>query len=167
MPALDWIFLAVLAASLLLGAWRGLVFEVLSLLSWLAAFVAAQWLAPAVAALLPMNGASEMIRYAAGFVLVFIAVVMAVSLVAWLMKKLMESVGLRPVDRVLGAVFGLARGVVIVLAATVVMEMTPLKSAAWWKESQGAALSVAALKVLQPMLPGEFGRYLPQDRPRA
>lgn len=167
MPALDWIFLAVLTASLLLGAWRGLVYEVLSLLSWLVAFVAAQWLAPWVAVRLPMSGATEMMRYAAGFVLVFIAVVMAVGLVAWLMKKLMESVGLRPVDRVLGAVFGLARGVVLVLAATVVMEMTPLKSAAWWKESQGAALSVAALKALQPLLPGEFGKYLPQAKDHA
>lgn len=162
MPALDWILLAVLMASLLLGAWRGLVFEVLSLLSWLVAFVAAQWLAPWAAERLPMSGATEMIRYAAGFVLVFIVVVMAVGVVAWLMKKFIESVGLRPIDRVLGALFGLTRGVVIVLAATVVMEMTPFRTAAWWKESTGAEMSVATLRALQPLLPGEFGRYLPQ-----
>ena len=44
MAPLDWAVLIVLAASLLLGAWRGLVYEVLSVLSWIAAFVAAQWL---------------------------------------------------------------------------------------------------------------------------
>lgn len=163
MPALDWIFLALLLSSLLLGAWRGLVFEVLSLVSWVVAFVAAQWLAPTAASHLPMSGATEMVRYAAGFVLVFIAVVLAVSLLAWLLKKLLDSVGLRPVDRVLGACFGLARGLVIVLAATVVMEMTPLKNAAWWKESKGAEVSVAVLRQLRPVLPGEFGKYLPQD----
>ncbi|MFZ9322561.1 MAG: CvpA family protein [Hylemonella sp.] len=167
MPALDWIFLAVLLASLLLGAWRGLVYEVLSLLSWVAAFVLAQWLAPSVASRLPMSGASEMIRYAAGFVLVFIAVVMVVSLLAWLMKKLMSSVGLRPADRALGAMFGMVRGLVIVLAVTVVMEMTPLKSEAWWRESEGANVSVVVLQTLRPVLPGEFGKYLPQGRVRA
>jgi len=167
MPALDWIFLAVLLASLLLGAWRGLVYELISLLSWVAAFVAAQWFAPQVAALLPMSGASEMIRYAAAFVLVFIAVVMAVSLLAWLMKKLMSSVGLRLADRALGAMFGVVRGLVIVLAMTVVMEMTPLKSEAWWRESQGANVSVVVLQILRPVLPGEFGKYLPQARARA
>lgn len=166
MPALDWVFLAVLLASLLLGAWRGLVDEVLSLLSWVAAFVVAQWLAPTVASRLPMSGATEMMRYAAGFVLVFIAVVLAVGLLVWLLKKLLESIGLRPVDRVLGAAFGLARGLVIVLAVTVVMEMTPLKNAAWWKESKGAEVSVAVLKQLRPVLPGEFGKYLPRDAAR-
>ncbi len=64
MPALDWIFVALLLASLLLGAWRGLVYEVLSVLAWIVAFVLAQWLAPGVAQRLPMSGATEMIRYA-------------------------------------------------------------------------------------------------------
>ena len=45
MAALDWIFMALLLASMLIGAWRGLVFEVLSVLGWLAAFVVAQWFA--------------------------------------------------------------------------------------------------------------------------
>ena len=54
MPTLDWIFLGVLLTSLLLGAWRGLVYEVLSVVSWLAAFVLAQWFAPDVAQRLPM-----------------------------------------------------------------------------------------------------------------
>ena len=161
MPALDWIFLAVLLASLTLGAWRGLVYEVVSVLAWIVAFVLAQWFAPDVAQRLPMAGATEMIRYAAGFVLVFIATVFAAGLLAWLMKKLVESVGLRPMDRVLGAVFGLARGVILLLAATVVMHMTPFKSSAWWQESTGATVSTAALRGLKPMLPEEFGKYLP------
>lgn len=161
MPALDWIFVAVLLASFVLGAWRGLVYEVLSALSWIVAFVLAQWLGPGVAQKLPMAGATEMIRYAAGFVLVFVAAVFVVGLVAWLVKKLVESVGLRPADRALGAVFGLVRGVVLLLAATVVMEMTPLRTSPWWRTSTGASVSVVMLKGLKPVLPGEFGKYLP------
>lgn len=161
MPVVDWIFGAVLLASLVLGAWRGLVYEVLSVLSWGAAFVLAQWLAPDVGARLPMSGATEIIRYAAGFVLVFIATLFTVGLVAWGVKKLVESVGLRPVDRVLGAMFGLVRGVILLLAATVVMEMTPFKSGVWWQESTGVDVSRTVLRGLKPMLPGEFGKYLP------
>ena len=77
MAALDWVFLAVLAASFVVGAWRGLVYEVLSVLSWVAAFVVAQWLAPDAAALLPVQRAPEAGRYAVGFVAVFIVVVFA------------------------------------------------------------------------------------------
>jgi len=161
MPVLDWIFLLVLLASLALGAWRGLVFEVLSVLSWIAAFVLAQWLAPDAAQWLPVSGMAPAIRYAAGFVAVFIAVVFAGGLLAWLIKKLVEAAGLRPADRALGAAFGLVRGVVLLLAAAVVMEMTPLKSSEWWRESGGAGVSASALRGLKPVLPEEFGVYLP------
>jgi len=159
--AVDWIMLAVLAVSLALGAWRGLVYEVLSVLGWVASFVLAQWWAPEVAMKLPMSGAAEPIRYAAGFVLVFVGAVFAAGLLAWVAKKLIEAIGLRPVDRTLGAAFGLVRGLVLLLAAAVVVDMTPLKSDAWWQESKGAGVLTAALKGLKPVLPEEFGRYLP------
>lgn len=161
MPVLDWIFGGVLLGSLLLGAWRGLVYEVLSAVSWMAAFVLAQWFAPEVAQKLPMTGAGEAVRYAAGFVLVFVASVFVGGLVATLVKKLFAAVGLQPADRALGAAFGLVRGVVLLLASTVVMGMSPLKTSEWWTESVGAGLSMAALKGLKPALPEEFGRYLP------
>ena len=105
MATLDWVFLAVLLASLLLGAWRGLVYEVLSLLSWIGAFVAAQWLAPLVAGWLPMGGAGEPVRYAAAFVVVFIAAVFA-GPVGGAERKLVHAAGLRPVDRTLAAPSG-------------------------------------------------------------
>ena len=161
MATLDWVVLAVLLASLLLGAWRGLVYEVLSVLSWIAAFVLAQWLAADVAALLPMDGAGEAVRYAAAFVVVFIAAVFAGALLAWLTKKLIESVGLRPADRALGALFGLVRGVVLVLVLAVVVHITPLKEGAWWKESLTASVATAALRGLQPVVPDRFGKHLP------
>lgn len=161
MAALDWVFLGVLAVSLLLGALRGLVHEVLSVLSWFAAFVLAQWLAPQVAPSLPMGGAAEPLQYAAAFAIVFVLAVFAGGLLAWLGRKLVEAVGLRPVDRTLGAAFGLVRGGLLLLALAVVVNMTPLRSAAWWTESMGAGASTAALRGLKPVLPGEFGQYLP------
>ncbi|MES2878975.1 MAG: CvpA family protein [Pseudomonadota bacterium] len=161
MPVLDLIFLGVLLASLLLGAWRGLVYEVLSVLSWIAAFFLAQWFAPDVAQKLPASVSGEALRYAVGFLLVFVLSVFAGGLVTKLIQKLFAAVGLQPADRALGAAFGLIRGVVLLLAATVVVGMTPMQSSAWWQESVGAGITVAALKGLKPVLPEEFGRYLP------
>ncbi|WP_092007105.1 CvpA family protein [Polaromonas sp. OV174] len=160
MTVLDWVLLGVLFFSMLLGAWRGLVYEVLSVLGWALSFYLAQWFAPQVATWLPLQSASEPVRYAAAFVLVFIAAVFAAGLLAFLVKKLIEAIGLRPVDRLLGAAFGVLRGVILVLVATVVMDMTALKSSDWWQESRGAALATATLSGLKPMLPEQFAKYL-------
>lgn len=160
MAVLDWILLTVLLVSLVVGAWRGLVYEVLSVLGWAASFYVAQWAAPQVATLLPLQSASEPVRYAAAFVLIFIAAVFAAGLLAFLLKKLVEAMGLRPVDRTLGAAFGLVRGLILLLAATVVISMTALRSSNWWLESQGAVALTATLKGLKPVLPEQFAKVL-------
>lgn len=156
----DWALVAVLALSLVVGLWRGLVFEVLSLLGWIAAFFVAQWFAPDVAAWLPLSTASPPVRFAAAFVLTFVGAVFVAGLIAALVKKLVAAVGLRPVDRVLGGLFGLVRGIVLLLVATMAIEMTPLHTSAWWQESRGAPWLSAALQGLKPALPAQFARYL-------
>jgi membrane protein required for colicin V production len=159
--AVDWILLAVLGLSLLLGVWRGIVQEVLSLAGWVVAFYVSQLYAPLAAAWLPMEGSSQMLRYAAGFVVVFIAVLVATVLVSWVVKKLVSAVGLGPLDRLLGSVFGLLRGVVILLAATVIVGMTPMRETEAWRQAQGAQWLQQMLHVLKPVLPADFGKYLP------
>ena len=160
MAAVDWIFLGVLVFSMLLGAWRGLVYEVLSVLGWAVSFYIAQVFAPQVASLLPMQEVGEAVRYAAGFVLVFIASVFTAGLLAFMLKKLIQAIGLRPIDRTLGAAFGLLRGVILLLATAVVISMTALKQSAWWQESKGAMVLAATLKGLKPVLPEQFAKYL-------
>ena len=145
---------------MLLGAWRGLVYEVLSVLGWAVSFYAAQYFAPIVAGWLPLQSSSETVRYAVAFVLVFVAGVFTAGLLAFLLKKLIEAIGLRPVDRTMGAAFGLVRGVILLLAAAVVMDMTALKSSTWWQESKGAPVLSATLKGLKPVLPEQFAKYL-------
>ena len=161
MAALDWIFVVVLAASLLIGAWRGLVFELLSLAGWVAAFFAAQWFADDAGALLPMGEADATWRHVAGFAVVFVGAVFACGLVAWVAKKLIDAVGLRPADRALGALFGVLRGVVLLMAVTLVAGWTPVADAPWWKESQGAPLLQAMIQGLKPVLPEQLARHLP------
>ena len=159
-PVADWVLLTVLLLSMLVGVWRGLVFEVLSVLGWVAAFFAAQWLAPSVADMLPMATASLSMRFAAAFVLTFVAAVFAAGLLASLMRKLVSAAGLRPADRALGALFGLVRGVILLLAVTVAIDMTPLKASGWWQASLGAPVLTGVLNGLKPLLPLQFASYL-------
>ena len=160
MTGLDWVLLVVMGFSMLLGLWRGLVYEVLSVLGWAVSFYAAQWFAPDVASMLPLQSLSDPLRYAAAFVLIFVAALFASGLLAFLIKKLVDAVGLRPIDRVLGAAFGVLRGVILLLAVTVVINMTALKTSDWWTQSSSAPLLSSALRGLKPLLPEQFARYL-------
>ena len=161
MTAVDWIFVVGLLASIALGVWRGFVYEVLSVLNWLLALVLAQWLGDDLGRHLPIGGDSETLRHIAGFVLIFVVSVFLGGLVVWGLPKLLERAGLRPVDRVLGGVFGVLRAVIVALALTVGMLMTPLKNQGWWRDSLVADTSVWTLKKLKPVLPANVGKYLP------
>jgi membrane protein required for colicin V production len=130
-------------------------------MGWIAAFLLAQWFAPTVSEKLPMQGSGETLRFAAAFVLVFIASVFAAGLISSLMKKLISAVGLRPVDRILGAIFGAFRGLILLLALSVVVHMTALHESDWWLESKGGPMLMTLLKGLRPMLPEKFGAFLP------
>ena len=160
MALTDWALLAVLFFSALLGLWRGLVYEVLSVAGWVAAFVLAQAFAVDAAGWLPLNGVSPALAVAAGFALVFIAVAFAGGFVAWLFSKLVSSVGLRPVDRVLGGAFGVLRGLVLLLGLALVVNMTQMRHAEWWRTSVSAGWLSATLLELRPLLPESVARHL-------
>jgi membrane protein required for colicin V production len=158
----DWVLLGVLFASMVVGLWRGLVYEVLSLAGWVAAFFLAQWLANDVMAWIPfVQGAAASVQYAVAYVVVFVASLFASGLLSWLIKKVIESVGLRPVDRVLGGAFGLARGVVVLLALTVVLQLTGLSGNDWWQTAQGPVWLDMTLQGLKPLMPESIVKFLP------
>lgn len=160
MNSVDGLLLFVLLLSAVVGMWRGLVYEVLSLMVWVAAFLLAQAYAGDVARLLPLDGLSAALRIAVAFVLVFVASAFAGGFVAWLVKKMVAAVGLRPIDRVLGGVFGLLRGAVVLLAVAVVVGMTPLQSQQAWQTSAVAQVLGDSLQALRPLLPEPVARYL-------
>ena len=157
----DLLLLLVLLISVVIGAWRGLLYEVLSVIGWVAAFVLAQWWAVAVGEWLPLDDYSEPLQVAMGFAAVFLVAAFTGSALAWLVKKLVESVGLRPVDRTLGALFGLFRGAVVLLAVALVVVMTPLREAEAWRESMGARTLGSTLHSLRPLLPEPLVTYIP------
>ena len=160
MAALDWIFAAVLLASMLIGAWRGLVFELLSLAGWVVAFFLAQWWAAPMAAWLPMGEAQDAVRHAAGFAVVFVLAVFACGFVAWLAKKLIEAVGLRPADRALGALFGVLRGGLITVVAVIFLGWLMPSPPTWVSESKSLPILEKLGDDLVAALPPDLEKLL-------
>ena len=161
MNAVDGLLLFVLLLSAVVGMWRGLVYEVLSLMVWVAAFLLAQAYAGDVARLLPLDGLSAALRIAVAFVLVFVASAFAGGFVAWLVKKMVAAVGLRPIDRVLGGVFGLLRGAIILLAIALVVTITQMQNDNWWRASPTASVLSSTLHTVKPLLPDPLARHIP------
>jgi membrane protein required for colicin V production len=159
MSALDWVFVVILVGSVLIGALRGLVFEVLSLISWVLAFFAARLWGAEVGMWLPMQEMDEGVRIAAGLVIVFVVAIFALGLVIRIIGKLVQIVGLRPFDRTLGALFGALRGVLLLVLIALVFMLTSMRESQIWNTSVFAPHLVSAVSVLRPWMPQEMGRH--------
>lgn len=160
MTPFDYAVLAVLGLSFLLGLWRGLVSEVLALVAWVAAFFAAREWGGAVAPHLAGVVTEPALRYAAGFVLVLVGVLVTFGIARLVLSLLLRAAGLGLTDRLLGAGFGILRGALIVFVAVLVGGMTALPKAAWWREAKlSPPLETAAIAV-KPWLPVEVGKKI-------
>jgi membrane protein required for colicin V production len=131
----DYAVLAVIAISVLVGALRGFIKEVFSLVVWAAAFLVAYYFAGDVADMMADAVTLPSARTAMGFAGLFISVLLVGGLVTYLIGRLVESTGLTGTDRLLGGVFGAARGLVLVVAVILVAGFTPIPADPWWKES--------------------------------
>ena len=161
MSAVDIGLLLVLAVSMVVGIVRGLVFELLSLVGWVVAYVAAQFLVTGVAPHVPLGKPGTALNYAASFACCFVLVLVAWMLLARVIRWVIQATPLSLVDRALGAGFGLLRGLVLLLALATVLALTPWSRSEAWQASEGASWLNGALRQLKPVLPQEVARHLP------
>ena len=131
----DYCILGVLALSVLIGLWRGLIAEVMALACWAAAFWVAWMFGEKLAAQFASVDVPS-VRLLLGYGLCFIGVLVAGALVAFVLRKLVAGSGLSGTDRLLGMLFGLARGLALVLIAVLLLGFTPFPRDPWWKESR-------------------------------
>ena len=135
MTLFDLAVIAIVGLSVLLSVIRGLVREVLALAAWVVAFLAANVLAGTVAPWLPDSMEGEALRLLGGFVCVFVATLIAMSVLAILASKLVKSAGLGLEDRLLGSAFGLARGLLVVMILVLLAGLTSLPRQAVWRNA--------------------------------
>ena len=153
MTGFDYAVLTVIALSSLLGLWRGVVSEVLGLAAWVAAFFAARAWGHALALALPAGVGEAVWREVAGLVIVFVATLLLFGVARLLLSQLLRAVGLGLVDRLLGAAFGIARGVLVVLALVLLCGMTTVPRQAMWQDAWLAPPLETAVVAAKPWMP--------------
>ena len=122
MSWLDWTIVGVVAVSTLVSLRRGFVKEALSLLAWVAAFVVSTRFSGRFSQLLVDTITNDTLRQVSAYMILFAATLILGSLVNKLMAQLVRATGLSGADRLLGTVFGFARGLVLILGAIYVLE---------------------------------------------
>lgn len=160
MTGFDYVVLAVTALSLLVGLWRGVVSEILALVAWIVAFFAASTFSGLVAGLLSGAIKDAAVAHVAAFVLVFIAVLMLMALVRVLLKQVLSLAGLGVVDRLLGAVFGLARAALVLVGLVLVGGMTGAPREPWWREATFSPPLETAVIAIKPRLPETLAKRI-------
>ncbi|KZN15258.1 CvpA family protein [Marinomonas sp. TW1] len=137
MATVDWLIIAVVVMSSLLSLKRGFVKEVLSLLTWVIAFVVAVKFSDQMQSLLVEQVQNDQIRYIVAFVSLFVASLVVGALVSFLLGSLIQVTGLSSTDRVMGMLFGFARGSLIVVAFVSLFSLSPaIQETDFWKTSQ-------------------------------
>lgn len=160
MTIFDYVVLFVLVCSIVISTLRGLVREMLSLLSWVVAFFVANAWGEPLAALLPEAIPGHVTRLIVAFIALFIGVRLLMWLLTLAIDAVIKATGLTLADRGLGGLFGLARGMVIVLAGVIVCGMTALPQQAFWKDALLSPLAETAARTVAPLLPGQVGQHV-------
>jgi membrane protein required for colicin V production len=160
MNGVDYVILGTLGLSGLISLMRGFVREALSLIVWACAFGLAWTYFRDISAHLTPWIQTPSLRLAAGFLLVLLACLLLGGLVTWLIGQLVDKTGLSGTDRLLGALFGVARGMLLVCILVLLAGLTPLPQDPWWQESRLIVhfqrLAVWLLSLLPPDVASYF-----------
>jgi membrane protein required for colicin V production len=161
MTVFDYGVLSICGLSMLLGLWRGVVGEVIALLSWVAAFLMARAFGPLVGEELFATQIADLsMRVFAGWVTVFVAVLVLLAVARILASKLIRALGLGLLDRFAGLFFGLARALLVLLVLVAASGMTPLPKQEWWAEAKLSPPLETAVLAIRPWLPEEIAQRI-------
>lgn len=131
----DFTILGIIALSAVISLVRGFVKEAISLVIWIAAFLISRSFYPNLAQLLTQID-EPMLRNASAIAILFIGTLIVGGLVNYIFSQLVRATGLTGTDRVLGAVFGAMRGLLIVSALLFFIDtFTSFSESIWWQSS--------------------------------
>ena len=160
MTIFDYLVLFVLISSVIISTLRGLVKEILSLLGWVVAFVVANMYGAKLAPMLPDLIPGESARLIAAFVILFLGVRVLMGLLSLAIGALITASGLSLADRGLGGLFGLGRGIVIVLAAVILCGMTSIPQQDFWKDALLSPMAETGARTVKPFLPAALAQHV-------
>lgn len=163
MTAFDYAVLVIIGVSVFISLMRGAVREIVPLLGWLLAFYTAKTYATELVPLLPQDIPSDQLKMLAAFVILFLAVILLSSLCSIALSGVLKKIGLGGVNRLLGGVFGLIRGVVVVCVLVLLAGMTQIPKDERWANAMFSAPLEALVKAILPWLPERVAKQVSYD----
>jgi membrane protein required for colicin V production len=137
MNVADWIILAFLVFSVIAAAFEGFFHEAFKLAGLVVGYLLAAWQYQRLADWFAPHLKSPWVGEVAGFLIIFFAVLIVAGLAGQIARWAMKKAGLSTVDRILGAVLGLLKGVLMV--AIILTAMTAFAPAARWLDGSESA----------------------------
>jgi len=165
MTAFDYAVLCIVGLSVLISLMRGLVREALSIAGWIIAWYAARTYASQLAPLLPADIPTEKLKMMAGFLIVFLSALLVSSLLSIALSGLFKRIGLGWVNRTLGGLFGLAKGLLIVTILVMLAGMTGLPQDPRWANAMFSAPLEALVKSILPWFPDSIAQHVRFELP--
>lgn len=151
MTSFDLFVIAILITSLVVGLWRGLVYEVLSLLGWPVAYFISKSFAGSIAPLMPIT--QDTTRIVVAYVVLFVIGLIAWSLLVFVLNKLMKAIGLGGLDTLLGSVFGLLRGAMIIIALVSLGGLTEIPKQPFWQQAKTSKAAEEFAQMAKTFMP--------------
>ena len=160
MTYFDYAVIGIVTLSLVFGLWRGVVGEVIALLAWAAGVIAAIEFGAQVGAAIFAGIADPALRALAGCAVVFVGVLVVMALVRMAVRSMIKALGLSVTDRLLGMLFGIARGVLVVLLLVGLGGMTSAPAQSWWRQATLAPPLEVAVLAIKPWLPPDLAKRI-------
>lgn len=163
MTIFDYVVLGILGFSILVGLMRGAISEFFSVLGWVFSFYLAKTYSGQVIKYLPAQIPEESIKVIAAFLIIFLTVLLVCSLISIVLTKLFQAIGLGGLNRLLGGLLGLLKGVLVTCILMMLAAMTDVpKDARWTNAMLSAPLEVLVLK-LMTLMPTSITKHVHLD----
>ena len=157
---IDYAIIGLISISLIIGLFRGLIREAFALFTWGIAFWVGLTFSTPFAVFLEEPIADPSLRMAAAFIALFVLTLILGAIINKLLSVLIDKTGLTGTDRIAGLLFGVARGVLLVVILVMLAGFTPLPETPWWKESQILPLFQDLAVWLKLNMPENMASYL-------
>ena len=157
----DYAVMAVIGLSALRGTWRGFLSEVFGLIGWIVAFLVAARFVGVIVPYIPAHWpGGALTQWLIAFAIIVVAVMLVAGVANALLSRLVQVSGLSGVDRSLGLMFGLVRGVILVLVLVALAGLTELPKQEFWRDALLRPYAEQGVRELKPLLPETLAAYV-------
>ncbi len=159
MVVADLIILSIIVLSVIVSLMRGFVKEALSLAGWLVSLWIAMTFSSGMAELFGTSIKDPTLRLLAAFISLFVLSLIVAAIINFFATQFVQRAGLTGVDRTIGGVFGLLRGILLVTIIVMLLGLTTLPKEPWWDESFLMFRFEVIATWLKDLLPDDIARY--------